>query len=90
MNMRKKENSGRKGSPVLSRATRKLLGVGLSLIAPVLFGVILELEKHPTLSLVAKARFAGMLECVAAAAALLLAGAYLVERCLCEIHSKKK
>ena len=90
MNMRKNDKRTQGRPPLLGTACTHVLHIGLALIAPVLFWLILELERFPSLSLVAQARFVGMLEHVLAAAALLCAGAYLVERCTRTLHQRKK
>ncbi len=90
MIMRKNDRLKKKNTFSLCPPAKKLLHLGLVLIALPLFWVILELERYPTLSLVAQARFGYMLEHILAAATLLLAGTYLVERCAHMLHKDNR
>ncbi len=88
MIMRKNDRLQKKQQKTLAKQTKRLLAVGWICIALPLLGVTWELQRFPTLSLVALARFGGMMEHILAATAILIAGAYLVERSARVLHNK--
>ena len=89
MIMRKNEKKPAQ-TRALSLVTERLLAAGLLLIGASLFGVILQVTETPALTPAAAARFGGMLEHLAAALALLTAGAYLGGRVTRALHSEEK
>lgn len=89
MIMRENEKKPLRGL-ALSRVTERALAAGMALIGLSLFGVIVEVTKAPALTVAAAAHLGKMLENVAAALAVLTAGAYLIERVTRQLHSEKK
>ena len=89
MIMRENEKRAPRGRRI-ARVTERALAAGMILVGLSLFGVIVQVTESPTLTIAAAARFGKMLENVAAAAALLTAGAYLIERVARQLHSEEK
>ena len=89
MIMRENEKRAPRGRRI-ARVTERALAAGMILVGLSLFGVIVQVTNAPALTIATAARFGKMLENVAAALAVLTAGAYLIERVARQLHSEEK